>query len=319
MAGKSQGIEFFDKYYLPKEDEITGIKRKINTNRKEMRNMKELSLVFFTLMMQASVGTSWGIYLLAINNTNGEQNSSIFFTSGWILSLALAATGLGISFLHLKVPMHAWRGITNLKTSWLSREILFASLYIGSLFALVGLHLFGASGFPVLLVKCIALATGTSMIFCMGSAYRLKTVQFWNSPQTILSFYTTALVLGILLCGVTGTLFAPANSNIHTFIYRMSYIIAILLLMNIYYSYSGYRRLAAETDTVENGIKKMMQVRVWIGIIAVLMAISLPLLPLPTGFFALSGMVIIAILSELSGRILFYAAQVHYGVYLFKG
>ncbi len=275
--------------------------------------MKERSLVFFTLLMQASVGVCVGLSIL------DWSNSALSFTAyrplGWIISFMLAFIGLTSSFLHLKVPLHAWRGVTNLKTSWLSREILFATIYTGILLIILVLMLTSVTSGIAYVAKLLAFFAGLIMIYCMGSAYLLKTVKYWNSPQTIFSFYTSTCVLGILLCGSLTYIFGGSENSLHL-ISRAGAILSILIIINIIFSFNGYIRLISGSNDQYAYIRKLLIVRICLGISGAIISILLFFVNEP---IVMLGVIIFSLLSEFYGRVLFYEAQVPYGVYLFKG
>ena len=96
------------------------------------------------------------------------------------------------SFLHLGQPRHAWRAIANLRTSWLSREVLSAALFVVSLIAVLATR---GSGI------WLADATGLALIISMARVYALRTVPEWNHRATTASFFVTTLLLGALVHG----------------------------------------------------------------------------------------------------------------------
>jgi len=260
-----------------------------------------------------------GFYFSELSNLSTGHTMTLFFNVGWLVGFLLSAAGLASSFFHLKVPLHAWRGMANLKTSWLSREILFATLYTGSMFVMSLLQFFPAGTIIVNTVKWTALIAGLAMLFCMGSAYRLRTVKFWDSLQTIVSFYTSAVISGLLICGTLGYAFGSDAYNIRFILIRSGGILAMLILLNLFFSYNGFIRLISGTSEPFQKIKKMFVIRTWLGILAASLAMLLLYVDQPVVLWVMWPVIAMAALSELSGRVLFYAAQVPYGVYLLKG
>ena len=142
------------------------------------------------------------------------------------ISLTLVTIGLFSSMTHLGHPERAWRAISQWRSSWLSREGLFALLtYIPS--GLLGLtYVFGIMTDlrPALAIITAILALIT--VYCTGMIYAsLRTIRAWYQPLTspiyvALSLLSGALILqvfltlsggasdilmqlGMLLCGVT--------------------------------------------------------------------------------------------------------------------
>jgi DMSO reductase anchor subunit len=131
------------------------------------------------------------------------------------LALALIATGLLSSTLHLGNPQRAWRALSQWRSSWLSREgvmalITFvplawsawASLFDGRYLAAPGL--IGAM-FCAMTVYCTAMIYGS-----------LKSVQAWNTPLTPLCYLLFSAAGGLTVAsffafvGAGSTLLVPA-------------------------------------------------------------------------------------------------------------
>ena len=136
----------------------------------------ELSLVLFTLLIQMAAGMA------------------VFSLYSWPLSIPLLVTlggliGIGglVSFLHLGAPLNAWRALTHLKKSWLSREILMFSLFGASW--LISLALPGMGKLP--LAVC-----GIGLVYSMAQVYRLRSVPAWDTHRTLLAFAVSAVLLG---------------------------------------------------------------------------------------------------------------------------
>jgi len=157
--------------------------------------VKESTLVAFTLAGQAAAGT---YAILAVLQLAIGAATPFDWRTLAVLSL-LVLLGMAASLGHLGVPSQAYRALCGLRTSWLSREILAAALFAGSLALQTGVALlWGAARFPAALTFVVALL-GLSVVYCMARAYMLRTMQAWDTPAVLLSFAATALVLGGLL------------------------------------------------------------------------------------------------------------------------
>jgi anaerobic dimethyl sulfoxide reductase subunit C (anchor subunit) len=109
-----------------------------------------------------------------------------------------------MSFFHLGSPLRAVRTLNNLKSSWLSREILFVLLFVLSLFILVLLTWKkpGSLRFQQILALTTGLF-GILALWAMSRLYMLPTVPIWNSFSTPVAFFTTGLLLGsqwVIVC-----------------------------------------------------------------------------------------------------------------------
>jgi DMSO reductase anchor subunit len=162
---------------------------------------EEIPLVAFTILAQMAVGGFWAM--------------SWMFTPFWLLietnaawlrllpSLLVGlsfALGMAASFMHLGAKKNAWRAVTHLRKSWLSREILLALLF-GLVWLLSSTSIILWHRAPPTLFWLTALL-GLSLIYSMSRVYRLRAVSAWNTPRTEVSFFLSALLLGQLLMSV---------------------------------------------------------------------------------------------------------------------
>jgi len=119
-----------------------------------------LSVIFFTV----TAGSGYGLLiLLAFARPAGLlpdiSPDQIVFTG--VFGLVLVTAGLLSSTLHLANPRNAWRSFTRFRTSWLSREAVFAVAF-----------------YPLV---C------TAMIYAS-----LKTIRQWNSQIHLLQGHRCA-------------------------------------------------------------------------------------------------------------------------------
>ena len=83
-----------------------------------------LSIIFFTVSSGAGLGL---LALLALGDLLDQALPSDAVMQGIAVALALVAAGLASSVLHLAKPANAWRAFSRFRTSWLSREAVFAA------------------------------------------------------------------------------------------------------------------------------------------------------------------------------------------------
>jgi anaerobic dimethyl sulfoxide reductase subunit C (anchor subunit) len=110
--------------------------------------------------------------------------------------------GLIASLFHLGNPLNSYRAVTNLATSWLSREILLSVLFaaVGAVFAFMQWR--KISTFTVrALVAGLAAIIGIAQVFSMAMVYQLPLQPAWDNAATPVSFFTTTLLLGVLALG----------------------------------------------------------------------------------------------------------------------
>ncbi len=159
----------------------------------------ELALVFFTVIIQAAVGMT---FFFGIAGSSAVWKNSLAankIVSDKILYLicALFTLGLIISFLHLGNVKNAFYAFNNLKTSWLSREILFASMYGAFLFLFTFIYAKNLLSIPLQNIMLIlSAAAGIVLVFVMSRVYMIEFVPAWNSMFTPLNFYLTSFIAG---------------------------------------------------------------------------------------------------------------------------
>lgn len=94
--------------------------------------MHELPLLIFTLCLQGSVGVTLWLALGRQYAVEGRvpARGALPAMAG---AFVLACVGLLASALHMGYPLNALNALRHVASSWLSREIVFASLYLAAL------------------------------------------------------------------------------------------------------------------------------------------------------------------------------------------
>src|SRR6185369_9976576 len=82
-----------------------------------------------------------------------------------LFALALALGALGASTAHLGRPQYAFRAVLGLRTSWMSREILALSAFVGAAGLYAAALWFGQTQF-VSALGTAAAASGIAGVFC---------------------------------------------------------------------------------------------------------------------------------------------------------
>ncbi len=188
----------------------------------------EPSLVAFTLLAQAAVGMLWALLVGGWLAGEGWFGGRVAAGTGAVVGAgaagppsdgtavylatiaALTVFAMAISFLHLGRPRNARRALANLRRSWLSREVLFVTLFAAGAAALFGLEVAGAgvgvaaragtgAVLPVAGILTAATAVaGAGLVHAMARVYRLRTVPAWDTVRTTIGFFVTAVVVGTL-------------------------------------------------------------------------------------------------------------------------
>lgn len=167
-------------------------------------NTREWALILFTLLAQMSVGAfiGLGVIYFFVKRKAGEEQADRFSDRALLAIWPVMGLGLLASLLHLGNPLNAYRAVTNLDTSWLSREVLFGLLFaaLGFAFAILQWRKIGSPALRNILAVLAAIF-GVLLVFSMAMVYMLPTMPSWNTVVTPLSFFTTTLMLGALALG----------------------------------------------------------------------------------------------------------------------
>jgi anaerobic dimethyl sulfoxide reductase subunit C (anchor subunit) len=195
--------------------------------------MKGRSLIIFTILSQMAVGAflTLGVlyYLIALEigvDTAERLSDATLLAIGSVMVLSLL-----VSLFHLGTPLNAWRAIVNLRSSWLSREILFALLFTagGALFSGLQWFRLGTSGVRIVITFLVAVF-GISLVYCMARVYMLRTVHTWNTWMTPVSFFITSLLLGGLAIVVVIALNPTISVDVSSLALRWIGFAAVILI-----------------------------------------------------------------------------------------
>jgi sulfite dehydrogenase (quinone) subunit SoeC len=145
-----------------------------------------LSIIFFTVSSGAGLGL---LALLGLADLMTHALPSSALLEGIAISLALVTAGLASSALHLAKPANAWRAFSRFRTSWLSREAVFAACLFPVAIAYAVLAWTGergplsaAAALCVVLLSWAVLAS-TAMIYAS-----LKPIRQWHSVWTPINY-----------------------------------------------------------------------------------------------------------------------------------
>ena len=154
--------------------------------------MHNWSLVCFTLLTQCGIGL-FGI--CTVERWLGLTGDT--YNQVWPLITGLAFTGVGLitALVHLSVLRLAPHALRNLKSSWLSWEIVLIQAFFGGLTVLVFIVFLHLPAWRLLVEVVTFLFAGAALV-AMIKVYLLKTVPTWNTVATPLEFFGSTLLLG---------------------------------------------------------------------------------------------------------------------------
>ncbi|MCA1925032.1 MAG: dimethyl sulfoxide reductase anchor subunit [Thiobacillus sp.] len=191
------------------------------------------SVIFFTVASGAGFGL-FSLLFIADTFKLGGGFSQDQLVAGGLVSLGLIVFGLLSSTFHLANPKNAWRAFSRFRTSWLSREGVFAVvfmplalIYLASIMFDAPLWLRESTG---LLAAILAWIT----VFSTGMIYAcLKTIRQWNTPLVPANYLALGYSSGSLLL-LLGAVMAGLDTT--PYIAMSAFIVSIAAVLKaIYY------------------------------------------------------------------------------------
>lgn len=303
----------------------------------------EWALVLFTVIMQMAVGAFCilgGVHFFATRSRGLAEADRLSDRALYAIG-PVAVFALLVTLLHLGNPLNAPRAITNLGSSWLSREILLALLFSagGAVFAFLQWRKFSTPTLRNALALIVA-ALGLVLVYAMSMVYRIPSVPAWNTPATTVIFFITTFLLGGLAMGAAfvanfwymrrnKTAAADVQYQMLAISLRWIALLAIVLLglqftiLPLYLSQLSAGGTAAGTATVqmlanqEGAILALRLVLLFVGA-GLLSLFVYTLVGSENKLRVVGNMAYLAfalvLISEVLGRYLFYATMVRIGL-----
>ncbi|MFC2028393.1 DmsC/YnfH family molybdoenzyme membrane anchor subunit [Chloroflexota bacterium] len=270
-------------------------------NHEEVKSRKvgrfeEFPLVVFTLLSQLAVGMLWALIPVLISfQPSFFPSGSQFIETILLIIMIITFCGLLISFGHMKNPINAWRVITHLNKSWLSREILFTILFGFSCLAVFTTRAAEFEGVSSSIAFILAVILGSAAIWSMARIYRLETIPSWDPVRTSQAFFVTAGLLGSTAIFTIYTFWLGGNPGR---LFHTTWIIPITLLL-------AASQLLGNKPKNNIGIelRRIRSMLVLIGISLLLLSHLMPTIYLGE---VLAIFLVLVLVEELIGRIIFY-------------
>jgi len=176
-----------------------------------------VSLILLTVLTQLSVGGFVCLFVLEglpqLFNLNLSFPS--FLKTAHLTMLGTACVALNASFFHLGRPLYAFRAMKMWRRSWLSREVVFFTLFAGGaiLYSIVGWqNMYAVPRLFQGALGALVASTGLMGVYCSAMIYRVPARPSWDTIRTPIAFFATAFILGPLLTLVVLTLSIQGNS-----------------------------------------------------------------------------------------------------------
>jgi len=188
--------------------------------------MHELPLLIFTLLVQGSVGIT--LFLtLAAPKTKAHPEARRQLLPAMLLACIAGGLGLMASTLHLGYPLNAFNALRHVASSWLSREIVFASFFLAAVGLCTLIMLVRKTLIAFLLP--VAVVLGLIDVWCMSAIYAHSTVITWMHFNTWLMFYGSVGILGAVAMSWLPILRSPGVTQARQRLMRL----AVMLVVGI--------------------------------------------------------------------------------------
>lgn len=156
--------------------------------------IENLSLVFFTILIQCAVGMSIAGACFG-SRSNLSEKAELSLASFWRITAIIATLALIASVFHLAKPLAAITALTNIGVAWLSNEIL----SVGAFFALTVIMAFGVHKCGYGKMRIVAFITaiiGLISLLVQGLTYAPEAMPAIANSFPFMLFLLTSLILG---------------------------------------------------------------------------------------------------------------------------
>jgi len=274
------------------------------------------SLVGFTVLGQTAVGSSWGLAAAwaLVAHRAGNEVAGAATSWGAVAVPALSTLAVAVALLHLGRPGRAWRAVSNLRLSWLSREVLAVALFAAAAAAVP----FAPARDRGPLLAGTAILGGV-LLLSMVRTYWLRTVPAWDSWATAALFLQSALATGGALTALALALRSPhgapgAAQTCAAAVGALALAVGPLLEARWRSALRRSGGAAAEAAGRLAAGVSLRRGRLATAVVAATLLLGAPALAPPWRGAALAAALPLGLVSEALGRALFYRARVRTGL-----
>lgn len=206
-----------------------------------------LSVIFFTVASGAGFGLFSLLYIADVFKLGGGFNREQLLIGG-LMAMALIVFGLLSSTFHLANPKNAWRAFNRFRTSWLSREGVFAVMFMPLALAYLICIWFDAPAILRVSIGFVAAVLAWITVFSTGMIYAcLKTIRQWHTPLVPANYLALGYASGSLLL-LLGAVIARLDTV--PYIAMSALIVSVAAVLKaIYYFWIGSPSLSPTINT----------------------------------------------------------------------
>lgn len=298
-------------------------------------DIREWALLIFTILGQISIGALFVLMIVrtyAVRKAGVEQANRLTDKPLYIV-VPIMLLALLVALLHLGDLLNIVRAVPNLGSSWLSREVVAAVVFVivAGLYTLLQWRKIGSDTVRTV-IGWIAALIGLFLAYSMSMVYMIRTQPSWNTFATPVTFITTSLLLGALMVAVLIVATAGKADEVQTGLVQgalRGIAVASIVLMGVELVVLPFYMAYLSTQ----GIAALKSLSMMFGQFAGLLFLRLVLVFLGAGLLGAYlfrnasapgkektlatltySAFILVLLGEILGRYLFYATHVRIGL-----
>lgn len=276
----------------------------------------EWPLIFFTVFAQTAVGAFIVMGLITLFG-KADAHVKTAITRNMFFIWVFMGLGFMASTMHLGSPMRAINALNQIGTSWLSREILFGSMFfgLGGLYWLLSVINKGSESIRKGLMVA-AMVIGVVFMVAMTNVYIIDTVPTWDTPFTGQSFTLTAVICGVMLSLILmrgAKLECPRLGKVTAIVASVAAVTMAMVTMSMVADLPNiHSAIVAASELVPNmaEIQNLRFVLVFVGLAAWMWAMRSESRSMPIAVIGFA-MVLVA---ELIGRSVFFGLHMTAGM-----
>lgn len=203
---------------------------------------KEWSLIVITLSVQLGAGIFIFFAILRALLAGSVDSSTLnqFTSLGMAMAAPIVAFGMGASFFHLGNPYRAYRAVTNIGSSWLSREVLFISIFLGLIVVNFLLEYFIG---PSTIVTWVTAFTAILSVISMTTIYYATGKPGWYTVNTYIKFLSSIVIMGIPGAAIISMFGKTMYSSLHEVLFISYSILSIVVAFRFVHQMITHRGL----------------------------------------------------------------------------
>lgn len=305
-------------------------------------NVREWALPVYTILMQLAAGallTLWLTRALMRKAFKNPQAEHLIRNPILVIVLTIIAAMFGSHF-HLSKPWLSFLAVSNFRSSWLSREIIFTVLFFLAVSCLwLTIYYSAHQRIFQSVLGWSAVGFGLAVVYCMGRIYMLPTQVAWNSSMVLVSFYVTTLLLGVMaiVCLLILDLkYAQTQKSEDVHFRKLiiqrtfpGFLIAavVLAILNIVIIFLQINQLQGGDLATQTSLDLLFELYFPLLILRLILLVSAPALlgfytfRVIRGFLSPGAIMtpvfiscLLTLVAEIIGRFLFYATHVRVGI-----